>query len=290
METKYSWEESLPIAEATSLSEIEKFGNSLYDNTFLEVMVYGDFEEKDAKKVVTLFQDKTKTKGIEKSEAFNIKYLEFDGTETIQYVNNLLVNNSCFYREYLVGKDSPELRATTKVIGTALQQPFFTEMRTNQQLGYIVGSYPNNKEKSYYLSFLIQSGEYTADDVNERADKFISSTPKIFEEMDVETFNQLIKSEVEKLEKSPMSISERATKLKNIIFENDADYLRDNKTIEALNSLKKETVINLLNSTLSPKTRKMVNVLSFAKNHDNTRAIKTSFNSLEKWKDSRRYE
>ena len=290
METKYSWEESLPIAEATSLSEIEKFGKSLYNNTFLEVMVYGDFEEKDAKKVVTLFQDKTKTKGIEKSEAFNIKYLEFDGTETIQYVNNLLVNNSCFYREYLVGKDSPELRATTKVIGSALQQPFFTEMRTNQQLGYIVGSYPNNKEKSYYLSFLIQSGEYTADDVNERADKFISSTPKIFEEMDVETFNQLIKSEVEKLEKSPMSISERATKLKNIIFENDADYLRDNKTIEALNSLKKETVINLLNSTLSPKTRKMVNVLSFAKNHDNTRAIKTSFNSLEKWKDSRRYE
>ena len=108
--------------------------------------------------------------------------------------------------------------------------------------------------------------------------------------MDIETFNQLIKSEVEKLEKSPMSISERANKLKNIIFENDADYLRDNKTIEALNSLKKETVINLLNSTLSPKTRKMVNVLSFAKNHDNTRAIKTSFNSLKKWKDSRRYE
>ena len=65
METKYSWEESLPIAEATSLSEIEKFGRSLYKNTFLEVMVYGDFEEKDAKKVVTLFQDKTKTKGIE---------------------------------------------------------------------------------------------------------------------------------------------------------------------------------------------------------------------------------
>ena len=87
-----------------------------------------------------------------------------------------------------------------------------------------------------------------------------------------------------------MSISERATKLKNIIFENDADYLRDKKTIEALYSLKKETVINLLNSALSPKTRKMVNVLSFAKNHDNTRGIKTSFISLEKWKDSRRYE
>ena len=41
-------------------------------------MVYGDFEEKDAKKVVTMFQEKTNTKGIDKSEAFNVKYLEFD--------------------------------------------------------------------------------------------------------------------------------------------------------------------------------------------------------------------
>ena len=102
-----------------------------------------------------------------------MEYLELEKPETIQYVNKLLVNNSCFYREYVVGKDSPELRASTKVIGTALQQPFLTEMRTNQQLGYIVGSYPNNKDKTYYLSFLIQSGEYSADNVNERAEKFI---------------------------------------------------------------------------------------------------------------------
>ena len=290
MQTKYSWEESLPVAEAVSLSEIQNFGDSLYKKTFLEVMVYGDFEEKDAKKVVTMFQEKTNTKGIDKSEAFNVKYLEFDNTETIQYVNNLLVNNSCFYREYLIGKDSPEIRAMTRVIGSALQQPFFTEMRTNQQLGYIVGSYPNNKEKNYYLSFLIQSGEYTADDVNGRAEKFISSAPKIFGEMDDETFKQLIKSEVEKLEKSPMSISERAIKLKNIIFENDADYLRDKKTIDALNTLKKESVKKLLSNTLSPKTRKMVNVLSFAKDHQNSTGVTTSFDNLESWKNSRRYE
>ena len=290
MQTKYSWEESLPVAESTSLAEIKKFAKSLYKNTFLEVMVYGDFKEKDAEKVVVLFQEKTNTKGIKKSETFNVEYLELDKPETIQYVNKLLVNNSCFYREYLIGKDSPNLRAITKVIGSALQQPFFTEMRTNQQLGYIVGSYPNNKEKNYYLSFLIQSGEYTADDVNERAEQFISTTPKIFEDMDDETFNQLIKSEIEKLEKSPMTIAERAMKLKNIIFENEADYLRDKKTIEVLNSLKKESVISLLINTISPETRKMVNVLSFAKNHENPKGVKSSFDSLDSWKDSKRYE
>ena len=51
----------------------------------------------------------------------------------------------------------------------------------------------------------------------ETAEKFISKTQEIFDEMEDETFSQLIKSEIEKLEKSPMSISERAMKLKNIM-------------------------------------------------------------------------
>ena len=106
-------------------------------------MVYGDFKEKDAEKVVVLFQEKTNTKGIKKSEAFNVEYLELDKPETIQYVNKLLVNNSCFYREYLIGKDSPNLRAITKVIGSALHLQFFTDMRTYQILGFIVLSYQN---------------------------------------------------------------------------------------------------------------------------------------------------
>ena len=163
-------------------------------------------------------------------------------------------------------------------------------MRTNQQLGYIVGSYPNNKDKTYYLSFLIQSGEYSADNVNERAEKFISTAHNIFDNMDEETFAQLIKSEIEKLEKSPMSIFERSVKLKNIIFENEADYLRDQKTIDALNSLEKESVISLLNKIISPQTRRMINVLSFAENHKNTTGTKTSFDDLATWKKSRAYE
>ena len=51
----------------------------------------------------------------------------------------------------------------------------------------------------------------------ETAEKFISKTQEIFNEMEDETFSQLIKSEIEKLEKTPMSISERAMKLKNIM-------------------------------------------------------------------------
>ena len=287
---KYTWEESLPVAESASLNGIKDYSKSLYEKTYTEAMVYGDFEKSDAEKTARLFRQKTKTKGINRQEAFDLKYLKLDEPEIIQYTDNLLVNNSCFFRQYVLGEDSPQIRAVSKIIGKALQQPFFTEMRTNQQLGYIVWSYTNNLDETHYLNFLIQSGVYPADELNRRADEFIMSSSEILNSMDSETFQQLVDSVIEELEKTPMSIAERARKLKTYIFEYDADYLRDQDTIESLRTIDKETVANLLDTTVSPKSRRAVNVLTFAENHENLTKVKSSFSNLDTWKASRVYE
>ena len=108
---KYTWEELLPIAESASLSGIKNYSRSLYEKTYTEAMVYGDFDKTDAEKTARLFRQKTKTKGINREEAFDLKYLKLDEPETIQYTDNLLVNNSCFFRQYVLGEDSPKIRA-----------------------------------------------------------------------------------------------------------------------------------------------------------------------------------
>ena len=121
---------------------------------------------------------------------FDLQYLSIENPEDIQYSTKLLVNNSCFFREYMVGKDSPDLRAKVKIIGAAIQQPFYTEMRTNQQLGYIVWSYSSAKDETHFLSFLIQSGVYPADELDKRAGEFLLSSTNILKEMDDEMFQK----------------------------------------------------------------------------------------------------
>ena len=123
------------------------------------------------------------------------------------------------------------------IINKAIDQPFFTEMRTNQQLGYIVGAYTRTRDKTYTLCFLIQSGTYPADDLNQRADNYIKSLQEVFLSMTPDEFKQHRNSAIEKLEKKPMSIAERARKLKTLIFTHDSDYLRDQKTIAALKNI-----------------------------------------------------
>ena len=286
---KYSWEESLPIAQGATLSKIKDYGKDVFKNTYVEGLVYGDFKKSDANRAYQLFQEATNTNGIERSKAFDIKYLELNQPEDIQLIGQLSVNNSCFYREYVFGEDSPEMRAKAMVISQALQQPFFTEMRTNQQLGYIVWSYTRARDETHYMSFVIQSGAFTADDVNQRADTFIKSTPDILASLDDETFKQLIDSSIEQLEKNSMSISEQARKFKNLIFEHDADFERDIKTIAALQKITKSDVVELFSNTINEDSRKMINCLMFAKQHDNTSGEKSSFSDLKTWKSSRIY-
>ena len=107
---------------------------------------------------MSIFKAKTKTKGIPKEEAFELSYLNLSKPETVQYVDKLLVNNSCFFRMYQIGRDSPETRALAILTSKAIEQPFYTEMRTNQQLGYVVWSYPRPQDDTHYLNFLIESG------------------------------------------------------------------------------------------------------------------------------------
>ena len=287
---KYSWEESLPVAQEATLSDIHNYGNTLYEKTFVEGLVYGDFKESDARRALRIFNEKSNTTDIKRTDAFDIKFLDQSKSEEIQYIGKLSVNNSCFYREYVLGDDTPEMRATSMVISQALQQPFYTEMRTNQQLGYIVWSYIRNRDDTYYLSFVIQSGAFTADDVNQRADDFIASTPELLAAMDKETFQQLKESAIEQLEKKPMSISERARKFERFIFEHDADFQRDQKTIAALEMLQQSSTVELLSNTVGVDSRRMVNFLMFAEQHKNTTGVKSTFNELNTWKASRSYK
>ena len=162
-------------------------------------------------------------------------------------------------------------------------------MRTNQQLGYIVWSNVFNRDDLYFLSFAIQSGAYPADELNARADNYISSLPEYIKNMDSTTFNQIVESSIEELEKSPKSISERGNKLKNLVFEFEADFDRDKKTIAALRQIKKQEVLNLMEETVGKEKRKMVNTLVFANEHQNKKKLESSFKDVKLWKANRTY-
>jgi insulysin len=287
---RYSQSDMLKKAETISLSDIKSFSKTLYKNTYLEGFVYGDMTKEMAIESAKYLLLKTETEAIEREKTFEVDFLTQSEPESVQQVETLEVNNSCFNRQYFLGMDSPKMRAVGDLITLSTQQAFYNEMRTNQQLGYIVWSYDTNYEKTLVLIYTIQSGAFDAAEVEKRADKLLATFPKLISELPDESFEAMKQAAIEKLEEKAKSISKAASKYKTIVFEHEADFNRDKNTIAALKEIKKEEVVDILSKTLDHKTRRMVTNLLFAKQHENKDNIQSSFDTLSQWKKSRLYK
>tara|TARA_Y100001934_G_scaffold282270_1_gene395203 strand:+ start:3110 stop:5935 length:2826 start_codon:yes stop_codon:yes gene_type:complete len=290
MKTYYRPSNLYSAAKTIVHNDIINFASSLYDETYIEGLVYGDYEKEEAERSLEIVKSGLKTKGVTKEEVFEMEFLSHERNEKIQVTQKMDVNNSCFWREYYFGDDLPKIRAISRIINQAIQRPFFTEMRTNQQLGYIVWSGSQRREDSQYLYFIIQSGVYSADELNLRANKYINTLPSVIASLDPEMFEKYRQAAIDILEKKPKSIYERAMKNKDLVFEFDADFNRNKNTIQALKEIDQKTVAEVLRSSLDTNSMMMINSLGFAKDHPNKSGLSSSYNNLSAWKSSRTYQ
>ena len=287
---RYSKADLLEKTQELSFNDIKMFNKTVFKKTYIEGFVYGDLEKEMAKESAEYLLTKSNTSPADRHDVFEVSFLTHPDVEDITQIEQLEVNNSCFNQQYYLGTDSPDTRAIGDIITLATQQPFYNEMRTNQQLGYIVWSYDTNYEEDHVLIFTIQSGTHDASDLQSRANELIATLPDFIKNLPGDAFEQMKLAAIEKLEEKEKSISKQADKLKTLIFEYDADFERDKNTIAALKTLTKTDVETSMKKALDPGSRKMVTNLLFAKEHENSKNVQPTFTDLNQWKKTRSYK
>jgi insulysin len=287
----YTPAERLSVVETLTLADIHAFAKTFYAQGYVEALVYGNLPTHSAIILTKQMQQKLGLQPIARDVTFEQTYLRQEKPEAIQVVTKLEVNNSCFWRQYYADLLTPQSRAAGLILGTFIERPFFTELRSNQQLGYIVSGGMSALERtSMYAYFLIQSNDYPADEVENRADAFIATYVDLFNAMPPEQFETLRATAIEELEQKDKTISEKASKFNAQAFSYNGNFKRDQEAIDALQAISVEDVAALLKNTLSPETRRMRTVLSFARDHEAKAEIKSSFDDLNTWKKGRTFK
>ena len=279
----------LAIAETLTLEDIRQFAAQLYSQVFVEALVHGNIDAKQTTELTRRLQGQLGIQTIDHQTTFAQTYLDQPNPEVFVRVEKLAVNNSCFWREYYAGSNSPHNRAIALILQGFLRGPFFTEMRSNQQLGYIVWAGPSTQRDNLHLYFIIQSATHPADVLEDRADVFIATYPEQFRALAAENFIALKAAAAEEVKKKAKSIAEKAGKFNALAFDFDGDFGRDRKTLAELEGITQEEVATFLDQVLDVQTRRMRTTLAFAKEHQATRVLESSFGDLEQWKDRRTY-
>lgn len=272
----HSPEERLAAAEKLSLADLKSFPEDLRRHNFVRGLVHGNIGTEAARKAFASVRKALQAGSITEEKGFSQRYRAWKPGEPCLYGRELEGNNSCMHRQYYLGKDAPKTRAAARLIGNFVSQPFFTEMRTEQQLGYVVWAAVSNDRHNCHLFFVIQSEAYGPEELSGRAEKFIATLPgRLGALADVE-FRRMKAAEAETLKERPKSIPERASRLAELSFQLDNDYDRVAEELRALEKISKEEVLAALNEALAPATRRMSELRLFAKGRSPEKAQKNS--------------
>ena len=289
-EFHYRPDEQLPFAQNVTLDAVRNFARTLYAKGKLEALVHGNVTAATARADAQRFAAALKISPVADAEILRRRLLVAAPGESISTSEKLIVNNSAFRQEFMLGTDTPELRAATLALANFIGEPFYSEMRTRQQLGYIVFGGAGDEEKSNFAYFIIQSGDHPADEVAARAAAYIAKLPSLLAELPADQWATIIDGVRSQLEEKDKTIAERAGRFFDLAYNRDANWSRKEETLAALNRLTKERTGELLARALAPATRQVRTFLGFAKEHTPKTPPTNTFTDRPTWKAGRRYE
>lgn len=277
-------QEQLNVAEGVTLGDIRGFARSLYSEGKVEAMVHGNISAEGAADLVCYARETLNQRSVAEDALFEPRLIVQEEGSEIVSIDRLAVNNSCFWSEYYLGDDTPENRAAALFINNFMEEPFYTEMRTRQQLGYIVWSFTFPQEDDLFGGFIIQSADYPADELQRRIQVFLETLPGLLSEVSADDFRTIVAGAKAQVEEKDKSIAERASRYFIRAYEHDEDWNRQNKTLAALDTLTPEKVGAVLEGMLDPGTCRIRTVLAFARQHEPMEDTAQTYEDLTLWK------
>ena len=114
--------------------------------------------------------------------------------------------------------------------------------------------------------------------------------PDSLRQLPDEEFLVIKNSVIEKIKEAPTSIAEQAGKYYTLAFDYNGNFNRNEELIQAVETLPREQSVEVLAKVLANEPLERATILLYAKEHNVGENVKSSFDSINQWKDTRKYQ
>ncbi len=281
---KFSLDQYKQVVSSITLNDVRDYAKTLYRKTYVQGVVHGNLDREKTYQGTLQMLEVLGSTPLPKDELFVEKILQLNPKANYVYSQKASVDNSAVVFGVQVGPTNPDLRGALLVISRALSPRFYTELRTNQQLGYIVHAGMNQMEKTLGWIFLVQSGEYPAGELQQRIESYILRFIDEFQNLSDAEFDTLRNAVINaKLERSS-TIAEQASRLFYVAFEKDAEFDHVSEDIEAVEALSKAKTIEIAKRYLSAGKKRSLVVQMVGKSHQDMAVPGSRIDSVEGFK------
>ncbi len=265
LKDQYTDEEKLSALASITLSDVKDYAKTLYDKVYITGMIHGNWSDKEALQSVDILLSALNSKPLPENERFEQVVEVMPEKERFRFSREVADNNNSLAYAIQVGEKGFALLAKASMIASVVESDFYTQMRTNQQLGYIVWSFNQRIEDRIFFRLVIQSSTHGPFELSKRVNAWMASTEKLFSELTDQEFERHRQSLLVALEKKGDSIGAVAGELYALATEEEGDFHFKEKMIQAVKGLKKTGVIKTAKKIFLDDSTPRLEVLMRAK-------------------------
>ena len=189
----YDYLDIMKTIKTIKNNQIYNYINNMFIDSSLTSYVFGNINKKDC----LLF---SKFNNLFSNKHFYVKNIKLLENYTIKHPNKKEKSHSVIYSFY-IGKYNPRDIVIFNLIKNILSSKFYDELRTKQQLGYIVYLTMYHKENDYYILEIVQSSK-DIQFVKDKMNKFNDNILNIINNIDINIYKKTYKKQLEAPEES----------------------------------------------------------------------------------------
>ena len=250
-------DDKLKVINEITLDKLNEYRKKLLKKLYVKFLIQGNITKEETIKLVKLtvhdlsYEPIKTDKIVDKVIQLNKQYFY-----KVQSTNKK-ENNSGVLCIYQIGLNNFKLINIVELLRIIIKQSYISQLRTNEQLAYNLGTKILIKGKIIHFGFLIISSAKSPTYLQKRIDIFIENFLDILKKMDNDTFNIYIDSLIDSYNKKYISMEEEFTNnYKEII---DEEYIFDRKIINAqvIKKIKKKDLINFYKENIISKKKNL---------------------------------
>ena len=266
---QYTEEQLTAALKKVTLNDIKEYATKLYERVFIRGVIHGNWNAGQARKSLDIILEEIKGQPLPETERYQEVVEVLDPGKMIRFSKQIADNNNSIFYTLQMGERGFEAQARSSMVASIVESDFYTQMRTNQQLGYIVWSFQNQVEERLFFKMIIQSASYGPFELQKRIESWMKQSDKLFNKLSDEEFEKHRNSLIVSLEKKGDSIAEVAGDLYYFAVDEKGDFDFKKKLVKAVKNLTKEEVVKAgLRILQDPQVARSVMLMRSRSNKD----------------------
>lgn len=247
-----------------SQTKFKEFVEQLFNETYIESVLFGNLDKTKASEIVSKVKKTFTGKNYSSTERYKPEIIDIPDDRGPLYIENQTKtqgNAAILAIEYL--PFSFKSNAVHDILSQGMSEPFFSDLRTKQQTGYIVFNTSKDIERHLFNFFAVQSNTHNPRDLLARFELFIEGflQEMTSDQLPEVRFEKIRNATIKTLKTPAKNLFEMGTLLDTLAFDYQGDFEWLQKRINALESLMYPEFVSLSRDMLGRQNPKRLAAL-----------------------------